>query len=163
MSIFALVLLPVILLYQSWSYHVFRARLGNAEPAANPVDLLAREARPGDRRLTAAATGRRLAACEPLDPRLLRRARAARVALGADAALGVAAALLVLAQAVLLARVAARAFAGATLAEVALAARAARRSWSPRAPRRHGASRPSAYAAASACSRSCASTSSRRG
>ena len=54
-----------------------------------------------------------------LDPRLLRRARAARVALAADAILGVAAALLVLAQAVLLARVAARAFAGATLADVA--------------------------------------------
>jgi thiol reductant ABC exporter CydD subunit len=54
-----------------------------------------------------------------LDPRLLRRARAARVALAADAILGVVAALLVLAQAVLLARVAARAFGGATLAEVA--------------------------------------------
>jgi ATP-binding cassette subfamily C protein CydD len=54
-----------------------------------------------------------------LDPRLLRRARAARVLLGIDAALGLAAALLVLAQAVLLARVAARAFHGATLGEVA--------------------------------------------
>ncbi len=53
-----------------------------------------------------------------LDPRLLRRARSARVLLGVDAALGVVAALLVLAQAVLLARVAARGFAGATLAEV---------------------------------------------
>ena len=53
-----------------------------------------------------------------LDPRLLRRARAARVLLGVDVALGVAAALLVLAQAVLLARVAARAFGGATLHEV---------------------------------------------
>ncbi len=53
-----------------------------------------------------------------LDPRLLRRARAARVALGADATLGVVAALLVLAQAVLLARVAARAFDGATLTDV---------------------------------------------
>jgi thiol reductant ABC exporter CydD subunit len=53
-----------------------------------------------------------------LDPRLLRRARAARVALGADAALGVVSALLVLAQAVLLARVAARAFDGATIGEV---------------------------------------------
>jgi ATP-binding cassette, subfamily C, bacterial CydD len=53
-----------------------------------------------------------------LDPRLLRRARSARVLLGVDAALGVVAALLVLAQAVLLARVAARGFGGATLAEV---------------------------------------------
>ena len=56
----------------------------------------------------------------PLDSRLLRRARAARVALIVDAALGVVAALLVLAQAVLLARVAARSFDGATLADVAL-------------------------------------------
>ncbi len=36
-SIFTLVLLPVILLYQSWAYHVFRARLGKAKPAASPV------------------------------------------------------------------------------------------------------------------------------
>ena len=53
-----------------------------------------------------------------LDPRLLRRARAARVLLGIDAVLGLTAALLVLAQAVLLARVAARAFDGATLGTV---------------------------------------------
>jgi thiol reductant ABC exporter CydD subunit len=53
-----------------------------------------------------------------LDPRLLRRARAARTLLVADAALGVATSLLVLAQAVLLARVAARGFAGASLADV---------------------------------------------
>jgi ATP-binding cassette, subfamily C, bacterial CydD len=54
----------------------------------------------------------------PLDPRLLRRARAVRVLLAVDAALGLVAALLVLAQAVLLARVAARSFEGASLAEV---------------------------------------------
>ena len=53
-----------------------------------------------------------------LDPRLLRRARAARTLLVADAALGVATALLVLAQAVLLARVAARGFEGASLEEL---------------------------------------------
>jgi thiol reductant ABC exporter CydD subunit len=53
-----------------------------------------------------------------LDPRLLRRAREARVALVLDALLGVAGALFVLAQAVLLARVAARSFAGASLAEL---------------------------------------------
>jgi cytochrome d ubiquinol oxidase subunit II len=41
-SIFTLVLLPVILLYQAWSYHVFRARLGQVAPVPNPVDLLAR-------------------------------------------------------------------------------------------------------------------------
>ncbi len=54
----------------------------------------------------------------PLDPRLLRRARPARLLIGIDVALGVLAALLVLAQAVFLARVLARAFEGASLAEV---------------------------------------------
>jgi thiol reductant ABC exporter CydD subunit len=54
-----------------------------------------------------------------LDPRLARRARAVRSLLGVDAVLGVAVALLVLAQAVLLARVAARAFDGASLDDVA--------------------------------------------
>ncbi len=53
-----------------------------------------------------------------LDPRLLRRARAARTLLAVDALLGIVVAVLVLAQAVLLARVAARAFAGASLSEV---------------------------------------------
>jgi ATP-binding cassette, subfamily C, bacterial CydD len=53
-----------------------------------------------------------------LDPRLSRRARAARSLLIADAVLGIVMALLVLAQAVLLARVAARAFEGASLDEV---------------------------------------------
>ena len=55
-----------------------------------------------------------------LDPRLVRRARPVRRMLAADAVLGVLAALLVLAQAVLLARVAARAFGGASLDEVAV-------------------------------------------
>ena len=55
-----------------------------------------------------------------LDPRLVRRARAVRLLLVADAALGVVMALLVLAQAVLLARVAARGFAGASLADVSI-------------------------------------------
>ena len=54
-----------------------------------------------------------------LDPRLLRRARAARVLLVVDSVLGVVMALLVLAQAVLLARVAARSFEGASLDDVA--------------------------------------------
>jgi ATP-binding cassette, subfamily C, bacterial CydD len=53
-----------------------------------------------------------------IDPRLLRRARAARTLLVVDAALGTVMALLVLAQAVLLAKVAARAFEGASLADV---------------------------------------------
>ena len=54
----------------------------------------------------------------PLDPRLLRRARAARVLLAVDVAIGLATALLVLLQATLLARVVARSFDGASLDEV---------------------------------------------
>lgn len=50
-----------------------------------------------------------------LDPRLLQRARPARVAIVADAVLGVTTALLVVTQAVLIARIAARAFDGASL------------------------------------------------
>jgi thiol reductant ABC exporter CydD subunit len=54
-----------------------------------------------------------------LDPRLLQRARPARVLLWLDSAVGVVMALLVLAQAVLLAHVAARSFDGASLADLA--------------------------------------------
>jgi ATP-binding cassette subfamily C protein CydD len=55
-----------------------------------------------------------------LDPRLVRRARPVRSMLAADAALGLVAALLVIAQAVLIARVAAEAFGGASLGDVAV-------------------------------------------
>jgi cytochrome d ubiquinol oxidase subunit II len=40
MTIAALVLLPVVLLYQAWTYHVFRARLGQVEMPTSPADLL---------------------------------------------------------------------------------------------------------------------------
>jgi cytochrome bd ubiquinol oxidase subunit II len=40
MTVVAAVLLPVVLLYQAWTYHVFRARLGGEE-AGSPVELLA--------------------------------------------------------------------------------------------------------------------------
>ncbi len=53
-----------------------------------------------------------------IDPRLIHRARPVRVLLATDAALGVIAALLALGQAVLIANVAARAFTGASLADV---------------------------------------------
>ncbi len=56
-----------------------------------------------------------------LDPRLLRRARPARVLLAADAAIGIVAALLLLLQATLLADVVARAFDGASLDAVSVA------------------------------------------
>ena len=42
MTVVAAVLLPVVLLYQAWTYHVFRARVGG-EKAGSPVDLVARK------------------------------------------------------------------------------------------------------------------------
>jgi cytochrome bd ubiquinol oxidase subunit II len=42
MTVVAAILLPVVLLYEAWTYHVFRARLGG-EDAGSPVDLLARK------------------------------------------------------------------------------------------------------------------------
>jgi cytochrome bd ubiquinol oxidase subunit II len=42
MTVVAAVLVPLILLYQAWTYHVFRARLGG-DDAGSPVDLLARK------------------------------------------------------------------------------------------------------------------------
>ena len=53
-----------------------------------------------------------------IDPRLLERARPARLLIRIDSAIGVAMALLVLAQAVLLAHVVARSFDGASLGDV---------------------------------------------
>ena len=32
MSVVALIVAPVVLLYQAWTYHVFRARVGGEEP-----------------------------------------------------------------------------------------------------------------------------------
>ena len=40
MTVVAAVLLPVVLLYQAWTYHVFRARLGGEDPGT-PIDLVA--------------------------------------------------------------------------------------------------------------------------
>jgi len=42
MTVVAAVLVPVVLLYQAWTYHVFRTRLGGGD-AGSPVDLVARE------------------------------------------------------------------------------------------------------------------------
>ena len=42
MTVVAAVLLPVVLLYQAWTYHVFRARLGG-EDAGSPIELAARK------------------------------------------------------------------------------------------------------------------------
>ena len=42
MTVVAATLLPVVLLYQAWTYHVFRARLGGEE-SGNPIELVARK------------------------------------------------------------------------------------------------------------------------
>ena len=41
MTIAAAILVPVVLLYQAWTYHVFRARLGGEE-VGTPVELVSR-------------------------------------------------------------------------------------------------------------------------
>ena len=43
MTVVAVFVTPVIILYQAWSYHVFRGRLGLEEPPGSPVDLIARK------------------------------------------------------------------------------------------------------------------------
>jgi cytochrome d ubiquinol oxidase subunit II len=43
MTVVAVVLAPLVLLYQAWTYHVFRARVGVEEPAGSPLDLVARK------------------------------------------------------------------------------------------------------------------------
>ena len=43
MTVVAVVLAPLVLLYQGWTYHVFRARIGVEEQAENPLDLVARK------------------------------------------------------------------------------------------------------------------------
>jgi cytochrome bd ubiquinol oxidase subunit II len=40
MTIVALILTPVVLLYQAWTYYVLRARIGGDEVAANPLEAL---------------------------------------------------------------------------------------------------------------------------
>jgi cytochrome bd ubiquinol oxidase subunit II len=42
MTVVAAVLLPVVLLYEAWTYHVFRARVGGGD-AGSPIDLVARK------------------------------------------------------------------------------------------------------------------------
>jgi cytochrome bd ubiquinol oxidase subunit II len=40
MTIVAVILIPIILIYQSWTYYVFRERVGGRRPAASPVEAL---------------------------------------------------------------------------------------------------------------------------
>jgi cytochrome d ubiquinol oxidase subunit II len=41
MTVTALIFMPVVLLYQAWTYYVFRARVGGEQAARNPVQALA--------------------------------------------------------------------------------------------------------------------------
>jgi cytochrome d ubiquinol oxidase subunit II len=43
MTVAAVILAPLVLLYQGWTYHVFRGRLGLEEDSGSPVDLVARK------------------------------------------------------------------------------------------------------------------------
>jgi cytochrome d ubiquinol oxidase subunit II len=43
MTVVALIVTPLVLLYQGWTYYVFRHRLGRDEHAADPVELIARK------------------------------------------------------------------------------------------------------------------------
>jgi cytochrome d ubiquinol oxidase subunit II len=43
MTVTALIVTPLVLLYQGWTYYVFRHRLGGDEHAADPVELVARK------------------------------------------------------------------------------------------------------------------------
>jgi cytochrome bd ubiquinol oxidase subunit II len=46
MTIVALIFTPIVLLYQGWTYYIFRARVGGERPPSSPVEAL--EAKPGD-------------------------------------------------------------------------------------------------------------------
>jgi cytochrome d ubiquinol oxidase subunit II len=37
MSVVAVIVAPIVLLYQGWTYHVFRARVGGAELPSAPA------------------------------------------------------------------------------------------------------------------------------
>ena len=41
MTVVALICTPIVLLYQGWTYHVFRARVGGEQPPKSPVEALA--------------------------------------------------------------------------------------------------------------------------
>jgi cytochrome d ubiquinol oxidase subunit II len=43
MTVVAVIVAPIVLLYQGWTYHVFRGRIGVEEPPKSPVDLIARK------------------------------------------------------------------------------------------------------------------------
>jgi cytochrome d ubiquinol oxidase subunit II len=43
MTVVALIVTPILLLYQGWTYYVFRHRLGGDEHAVDPVELVARK------------------------------------------------------------------------------------------------------------------------
>ncbi len=156
MTVVALITTPIILLYQGWTYHVFRARLTRRGGAA--AGRSRASTRPAPR-----------SALRGLDPRLVRRAGAVRALLALDAALGVVAALLVLAQArpdrrrrrPRLRRCGSGRGGGAAGAARDRLGRAGRRCVGLRAPRQMGGNRRAGIAAARA-GRAAAARSSRR-
>jgi cytochrome bd ubiquinol oxidase subunit II len=44
MTIVAVIMVPIVLLYQAWTYYVFRARVGGERPASSPVEALSLKA-----------------------------------------------------------------------------------------------------------------------
>jgi cytochrome bd ubiquinol oxidase subunit II len=40
MTVVAVIMVPIVLLYQAWTYYVFRARVGGEQPASSPVEAL---------------------------------------------------------------------------------------------------------------------------
>ena len=88
-TVVAAIFTPIVLIYQGWTYYVFRKRLGG-EPVPTPVTLF----RGGD-----SIPSSRLAPVRALDPRLSDRTKSARPLLTLDAGLGIGTALAVLVQA----------------------------------------------------------------
>ena len=100
MSIVALALTPLVVLYQGWTYHVFRHRIGRDDvtPLKSPIELLAGGGHPtcGARNVSRAARSS-IGACS--------RFARARLYLGACVPLGLATALTIVIQATLLGRI----------------------------------------------------------
>jgi cytochrome d ubiquinol oxidase subunit II len=46
MTVVAVLFLPLVLLYQGWSYHVFRARIGHGKRPADPPPAAAATTEP---------------------------------------------------------------------------------------------------------------------
>ena len=147
MTVVAVVFFPLVLLYQGWTYHVFRRRL-QLDPSGR------RSRRSRGRRSTAPRRSRdteqALTGCAPSTHGCCGERGRSAVALGVDVALGLAATALLLAQAVIVATLVAAAFdgrprraqTGPCSSPSSSSSPSGRRS--PDRPRRSGAGRPAA-------------------